>query len=140
MANNNLALFKRPRNIPTPSETVCASTAAARAPQAPPCTLDDRTCLHSTVNSIPEPPTLRRLKFCDVQRCLRVLSGALAPDTNNQKKAWGQTLPPSKNQSCSGRQTNVCTVARTPPPPTSPPHLLKFGSFTVFFRRVQHDA
>eukprot|EP00962_Isochrysis_galbana_P058391 scaffold31476_cov121-Isochrysis_galbana.AAC.3 len=42
MANNNLALSKRPRNIPTHNETVCASIAAARAPQACPCTT---TCL-----------------------------------------------------------------------------------------------
>eukprot|EP00962_Isochrysis_galbana_P017010 scaffold4883_cov119-Isochrysis_galbana.AAC.2 len=46
MANNKMALSKRPRNIPTHNETVCASIAAARAPQAaskkqapPPCTL-----------------------------------------------------------------------------------------------------
>eukprot|EP00962_Isochrysis_galbana_P028442 scaffold8988_cov112-Isochrysis_galbana.AAC.6 len=31
MANNNLALSKRPRNFPTHNETVCASIAAARA-------------------------------------------------------------------------------------------------------------
>eukprot|EP00962_Isochrysis_galbana_P047615 scaffold19515_cov114-Isochrysis_galbana.AAC.7 len=76
MENNNMALSKRPRNIPTPNETVCASIAAARAPHTLPCTIDDKTCLHTPVNSTPEPNTLRRLTFCDVQRCLRVLSGA----------------------------------------------------------------
>eukprot|EP00962_Isochrysis_galbana_P016063 scaffold4596_cov109-Isochrysis_galbana.AAC.2 len=45
MANNNLALSKRPRNIPTPNETVCASTAAARTPHTLPRTTDDKTCL-----------------------------------------------------------------------------------------------
>jgi len=49
MANNNMALSKRPRNIPTHNETVCASIAAARAPQAFPCTIDDMTCLHTTL-------------------------------------------------------------------------------------------
>eukprot|EP00962_Isochrysis_galbana_P016397 scaffold4695_cov134-Isochrysis_galbana.AAC.2 len=76
MASNNLALSKRPRNIPTPNETVRASAAAARTPHNPPCTRDDKTSLHTPVNSIPEPTTLRRLTICDVQRCLRVLSGA----------------------------------------------------------------
>eukprot|EP00962_Isochrysis_galbana_P011920 scaffold3356_cov112-Isochrysis_galbana.AAC.23 len=76
MENNNMALSKRPRNIPTPNETVCASIAAARAPHTFPCTIDDKTCLHTPVNSTPQPNTLRRLTFCVVQRCLRVLSGA----------------------------------------------------------------
>eukprot|EP00962_Isochrysis_galbana_P001718 scaffold454_cov124-Isochrysis_galbana.AAC.12 len=93
MANNNLALSKRPRNIPTPNETVCASTAAARTPHTLPCTTDNRTCLHTTVNSTPEPTTLRRLTFCDVQRCLRVLSGA-----RHQQPSEGMGASPAAAQ------------------------------------------
>eukprot|EP00962_Isochrysis_galbana_P021065 scaffold6196_cov113-Isochrysis_galbana.AAC.8 len=48
MENNNMALSKRPRNIPTPNETVCASIAAARAPHTLPCTIDDKTCQQSS--------------------------------------------------------------------------------------------
>eukprot|EP00962_Isochrysis_galbana_P023142 scaffold6956_cov131-Isochrysis_galbana.AAC.5 len=45
MENNNLALSKRPRNIPTPNETVCASTPPSlnihRARLSPLATLDE---------------------------------------------------------------------------------------------------
>eukprot|EP00962_Isochrysis_galbana_P049640 scaffold21131_cov134-Isochrysis_galbana.AAC.3 len=44
--------------------------------------------LHTPVNIIPEPTTLRRLKFCDVQRCLRVLS-ALWRQTPTIKRRHG---------------------------------------------------
>eukprot|EP00962_Isochrysis_galbana_P033051 scaffold10985_cov129-Isochrysis_galbana.AAC.2 len=76
MANDNLALSKRPRNIPTHNETVCASIAAARAPQAASPSLHIIRRQNLPAHTIPEPTTLRRLMLCDVQRCLRVLSGA----------------------------------------------------------------
>eukprot|EP00962_Isochrysis_galbana_P061260 scaffold36309_cov148-Isochrysis_galbana.AAC.3 len=49
--NNNLALSKRARSTPAPNETVCTSIADARAPHSPPCTTDDKTCLHTPVTS-----------------------------------------------------------------------------------------
>ena len=77
MENNNLALSKRARSTPAPNETVCISIADAHAPHTTlPCTIDDKNCLHTPVNQLPEPTTLRRLTICVVQRCLRVLSGA----------------------------------------------------------------
>jgi len=82
MENNNLALSKRARSTPAPNETVCTSIAAARAPHTPPCTIDDKLRLHTPVNKLPEPTTLRRLTICVVQRCLRVLSGARHQQTN----------------------------------------------------------
>eukprot|EP00962_Isochrysis_galbana_P010337 scaffold2857_cov121-Isochrysis_galbana.AAC.13 len=61
MENNNLALSKRARSTPAPNETVCISIADAHAPHTLPCTIDDKNCLHTPVNQLPEPTTLRRL-------------------------------------------------------------------------------
>mmetsp|Transcript_26075 Transcript_26075/g.84158 ORF Transcript_26075/g.84158 Transcript_26075/m.84158 type:complete len:256 (+) Transcript_26075:3787-4554(+) len=114
MENNQMALSKRARSTPAPNETVCTSIAAARAPHTPPCTIDDKMRLHTPVNILPEPTTLRRLTFCDVQRCLRVLSGA-----RHQQPSEGMGASPAAAQKPELHwqpHDSVCTPDTTAPP------------------------
>jgi len=82
MAIDNPAPSKRSRNPLTTNETVCESRKAppphAHSKQTLPfdMDMDDKHLPHKTGDPNFEPFTLRRLMFCVVQRCLRVLSCA----------------------------------------------------------------
>eukprot|EP00962_Isochrysis_galbana_P044095 scaffold16995_cov127-Isochrysis_galbana.AAC.3 len=98
MANNNMALSKRPRNIPTHNETVCASIAAARAPQSPSLHIRRQNMPAHNHNCELNTRGFRRLMFCniqscDIQRCLRVLSGA-----RHQQSSEGMGSSPAATQ------------------------------------------
>eukprot|EP00962_Isochrysis_galbana_P043562 scaffold16628_cov124-Isochrysis_galbana.AAC.1 len=105
MAIDNLAPPKRSRNPLTTNETVRESTAAARALQTLPTDyIDDKSLPHKTGDSNSEPITLRRLMFCVVQRCLRVLSGA-----RHQQPREGMGSDPAVSKKADLRkQSDMC--------------------------------